>query len=153
MADKENKADTPAKYLSKEEREKRYEELRNRLSQSRIYVKPPAGVACRWVRREDSNDISYHEWMGFVIAKDDPEVPKDKRRFQTAIPIRSDGTYIIGDVILMECSEDDYKFFIDERLKAANATPQAAKEGFRQNAEQREVPTFERNKSGAVIRS
>jgi hypothetical protein len=137
--------------LTEEERAARYKELRERLAVSRIYVRPPAGIVCRWVRRDDANDISYHEWLGFVVAKDDPKEAKHKRRFQTAVPIKEDGTYIVGDVILMEIDQDTYEFFLAERLRMANAAPAAAKTGFKEQAAQKQVPTFERNRAGQVI--
>jgi len=141
-----------AKSLTKEERETRWKELREKLALSRIYVKAPAGITPRWVRKDDSNDMSYHEWMGFVIAREDPKVPKDKRRFQTSVPIREDGTYIVGDVILMEIDTETYQFYIRERLQQANAIPQAAKKEFREQAEALKAPTFERDRSGSIIR-
>ena len=138
--------------MTQEEREARWKELRQRMSVSRIYVKAPQGITVRWARKDDANDMSYHEWMGFVIVREDPTIVKEKRRFQTAVPVREDGTYIVGDVILMEIDTETYEFYIRERLQQANAVPQAAKKEFREQAEALKAPTFERDRSGSILR-
>ena len=43
---KEVAARVAAVKLTPEEREARYKELRERMAVSRIYVRPPAGIAC-----------------------------------------------------------------------------------------------------------
>lgn len=148
------------KPMTDEERKKRYAELRGRMEMSRIYVEPPKGVAVRWVRKDDSIDISKHEWMGFRIVVDDPKLPalkqsespgtSGRRRFRTAIPCNADGTYVIGDVILMEIPAEDYEFFLSEGVARSRALVDAGKKNFLAEAEKLDVPAFERDKAGNI---
>ena len=144
--------ETPPVPLTPEERERRYEELRQRSANSRIYVEPrDPNIAVRWVRN-DPHDISLHEWMGFKFAKDNPKLPKEQRRFQTTVQLREDGTYILGDVILMEIARDDYEFYINEGIQRSRDLVHAGKRAFRTEAAKLDVPTFERDKAGNIVR-
>ncbi len=138
------------KKLSAKERAARHEELRRRSSQSAIFAecKNP-DIAVRWVRKDDPNDISLHEWMGFQIAKEpDPKAERAKRRFNTSVSPREDGTYVLGDVILMEIQKDDYDFFVNEGIERSRQQVDGGKETFRHEAAKLDVPTFERDKAG-----
>ena len=139
--------------LTPEERALRYEELRRRQLNSRIFAEArnPA-IAVRWVRKDDPNDIALHEWWGFIIAKEpNPKAPKDKRRFHTAIPPREDGTYICGDVILMEIAKDDYDFYLNQNRATANEMIPQGQRAFREEAAKLDVVTYARDKSGTKI--
>ena len=136
--------------LEPEERARRYEELRRRTMMSRIYAKckNPA-IEVRWIRKDDPNDIALHEHWGFSVAKEpNPKAPKEKRRFDTAIPPREDGTYICGDVILYEIAKDDYDFYLNQNRATANALIEHGQRVFRDEASKLEVQTFVRDKSG-----
>jgi len=138
--------------LTPEEREKRYAELREKAARSRIHaVCRDPNIHVRWVRNEP-NDLSLHEWMEYKIAREPrPKAPKDQRRFDTAIPPNDDGTYIIGDVILMECPRDALEFYLNEAYGLSEKMAGAAQKVFRHEAEKLDVPTFVRDKSGRII--
>ena|SRR5215831_13665414 len=139
--------------LTPEERVARYEELRRRSAMSRIFAEArnPA-IAVRWVRKDDPNDLALHEWWGFIIAKEpNPKAPKEKRRFNTAIPPREDGTYVCGDVILMEIAKDDYDFYLNQNRAMANSMIDNGQKAFRDEAEKLEVATFMRDKTGRHV--
>lgn len=148
------------KPMTAEERERRYAELRGRMQMSRIFVEPPAGIAVRWVRKDDPVDISTHKWMGFEHVVEDIALPALKegerpgmpgrRRFRTAVPANADGTYTVGDVILMEIAEDDYEFYIQEGVNRSRSLVDAGKENFLSEAEKHDVPVFERDKAGNI---
>lgn len=138
------------KPLTDEQRAKRYDELRRRQQMSRIFAQcNNPDISVRWVRKDDSNDISYHEWMGFKVAVEpDPNAPKDKRRFNTAVPCNEEGKYVVGDVILMEIPRDDYEFYLSECTKRSTEMVDAGKDNFITEAQRMDVPVFERDKAG-----
>jgi len=139
--------------LTPEERAARYEELRKRSAISRIYAKArnPA-IEVRWVRKDDLNDIALHEYWGFKIAREpNPKAPKEKRRFDTAVPPRDDGTYVCGDVILMEIAKDDYDFYLNQNRAIANSMISDGQRAFRDEAEKLDVATYVRDKSGRRV--
>lgn len=139
--------------MTPEEREARYEELRRRSQISQIFAEcRNPNIAVRWVRKDDPNDIALHEWMGFRIAKDNPRVAKEKRRFNTAIPPKEDGTYVLGDVILMEIPKDDYDFFVNEGIQRSRELVDGGKKAFVSEANKLGVPTFQRDQVGNITR-
>lgn len=142
----------PTPTLTPEERERRYEELRRRQEIPRTFAEcRDPSIEVRWVRKDDANDISLHEWLGFKIAKDNAKLPKDKRRFNTAIPPNEDGHYVCGDVILMEIPKDDYDFYLAEGVRRSTASVDGGKKVFIDEAKKREVPVFIRDKAGNVV--
>lgn len=145
-------SEAPVRKEMTPERLARYEELRKRQRMSRIFAEcKDKSIAVRWVRKDDAVDISHHEWMGFRIAKEpNPTATPEERRFHTAVPCQPDGTYVIGDVILMEILADDYEFFIEEGANRATALMNAGKSGFIGEAQKLNVPVLERDKAGNV---
>lgn len=140
-------APVQGKPLTKEERALKYANIRKLLATSRISVTPPPGRACRWVRRDDQSDISLHEFFGFQISREpDIKVPSEQRRFKTSANPQADGSYIIGDVILMDIDEETYEMLKEESLDRAKAQAGMAKEAFKKDAEQSGVPVFERDR-------
>jgi hypothetical protein len=133
--------------MSKDERAAKYADMRRRLSQSRIAVTPPPGRACRWARRDDQNDISLHEWWGFTISREpDITVPPEKRRFKTGLNPQADGSYVLGDVILMDIDEEMYEMYKEEAVERGRAQAGMSKEAFKNKAAETGVPTFDRSR-------
>src|SRR5262252_3048136 len=143
----------PLSSLTPEQRAARYEELRRRAALSKIYARcNNPEIEVRWIRKDDPTDIAYHEWMGFTVATEpDPEAPRAKRRFDTAIPPRLDGTYICGDVILYEVPKDVYDFHLNQNRAIANSMISDGQKAFRDEAEKLEVATFMRDKTGRHV--
>jgi hypothetical protein len=102
------------------------------MSRSPIWVecKDPE-VSVRWVRKDDPNDITFHQTRFFKIVQEDMK-PGAERRFNTALPPQPDGTYVHGDVILMECATDDYEFLLERNLELSRQQMSAGKARFKQ---------------------
>lgn len=140
--------------LTPEERAARWAELRARPLMSGIYARcKNPNVYCKWVRKDDPNDIAYHETMGFRTVVDDPKKPREARRYTTAMPCNGEGKYINGDVILMECPRDDYEFYVHEGTELSRMQLNSGKDRFINEAARQDVPAFERDlKTGQVIK-
>ncbi len=134
--------------LTPEERKSRLEEVRRRMSMSTLTVSPPAGWVIRWARHVDAADIARLEYKGYQIVHDDPRNP----RYKTAVRIREDGTYMIGDVILMEIPQEVWEFLREQETEKATQMVQAAESDFIERAHKEGVPTFERDAKGRVVK-
>lgn len=128
---------SPAKPLSDEEKRIHFAELRARMKVSRLKVDAPAGKTPYWARKEDEQELSRLDYMGFRIVHDDPKAPKWK-----ASGAREDGTYCLGDVILMEIDTELYEFFLDEDRRQSEALVSSIKQSVVDEAEKQGVPTF-----------
>lgn len=140
-----NIASTPVvgKPLTDEERKKRYERLRQQAFIGRLRVTSPPGKTGYWARKNDTGELSRLEYLGFSVVHDNPAQPRWK-----AAGAQQDGTYCLGDVILMEIESDLYEDLLrlnEERAKDLISSP---KEFFKDECEGRTdypIPTFERS--------
>lgn len=132
----------PAKPLSNEEKQQRFAELRARMSESRLKVIAPPGRTAYWARKEDEQELSRLDYMGFRIVHDDPKAPKFK-----ASGLREDGTYCLGDVILMDIDTETYEFYLEEDHRQSEALVSSVKQSFIDDAEKQGVPTFKVDKA------
>jgi hypothetical protein len=64
-----------------------------------------------------------------------------------AAGLREDGTYVLGDVILLDCDEETYEFLLMESEQRSNAQQSSAKDNFAFEAEKQGVPVFEVDKT------
>jgi hypothetical protein len=133
--------------LTQAARRKRYEELRARIGRSRLEVKNgKKGKHYFWAAREDQAESIRLEGLGYEIVKE-PNAKKvlagEAKPLIEAQGLKEDGTYVVGDVILMMCDDEVYEFIqmdVSERHEAliegavADFTTEAAKSG---------VPTFQ----------
>lgn len=101
------KSEVPITKLSPEERRERYAQLRGKMGRSRIAVESPEGITAIWASKNDEDERSRMDWMGFKLVREDMKAGA-KRRFQ-ASGLKEDGTYVIGDVILMEIDTESYE--------------------------------------------
>jgi hypothetical protein len=134
---------SPAKAkLTKEQRRQRFLELSQRMGKSNLAVTPPAGKAGYWARKGDHKgdeaEMSRLEGLGFSIVHDDPKNPAWK-----AGGAREDGTYVVGDVILMEIDADLYQDYLDFNAERGHQLFAGAADAFRASAQEHDVPTFE----------
>jgi len=127
--------------LTPEQKRQRFAELRSRMGRSMTEVTPPAGKAAYWARKDDAPEMGRLEYLGFSIVKDDPKNPAWK-----ANGGKEDGTYIIGDVILMEIDADIYEFLLNENVERGRQMIEGAAEGFKNEAARQGVPTFDVSK-------
>ena len=126
------------KVLSAEERRQLYDKLRLRMSTSKLAVTAPPGMQAYWARKNDDSEMARLDYLGFrkVI-----EINGQPKRYK-AQGLREDGTYVMGDVILMEISSDEYNFYVEENSRKASEMARSAKEKFVEDAEKQGAPTF-----------
>ncbi len=84
------------------------------------------------------NELGRLEYLGFVIVRDNPKQPAWK-----ANGSREDGTYIVGDVILMEIDSEIYDFLLNENVERSTQMIEGASSGFKDEAARQNVPTFD----------
>jgi hypothetical protein len=133
----------PAKPMTKEERRKRFAELRSRMGRSQIEVTPPPGKAAFWASKDDTKELGRLQWIGYSIVHDNPDKPAWK-----ANGMQQDGTYVIGDVILMEVDEEVRDMVQEEYLDRHESMLKNVKSTFISDAESQGVPAFEVAKPG-----
>lgn len=121
-----------------EETKKKFAELKSRMGRSRLEVKSPAGYTPYWARKGDTAELSRLDYLGFRIVR---EKPGQERRY-SAQGYRDDGTYVMGDVILMEIRTEDYNFFLSENAKRGEQMSEAAKAKLVEDLESKGAPTF-----------
>jgi hypothetical protein len=130
-------ADT-APPLTLDEKRKRFAELRLKMGRSQIEVTPPAGKTGYWARVGDTRELGRLEWLGFHVVHDDPKKPA-----WVANGAKADGTYQVGDVILLEIDTWIYDMLQEEYQNMAESQRKNAKAVFKQDAEQAGAPVFE----------
>lgn len=128
----------PAKELTADEKRQRFAALRARMGRSQIEVTPPAGKTGYWAPVNDTRELGRLEWLGFHIVHDDPKQPAWK-----ANGMKEDGTYVIGDVILVEISTEDYETIQQTYVDQHESMMINTKASFKEDAAQQGVPTFE----------
>jgi hypothetical protein len=140
----------PSATLTAEERNRRYAELRERIGRPRLEVKGLPGRHYFWGPRGDSNELDRLDLMGYRIVREsnakDILAGKGKPKVLAA-GLREDGTYVLGDVILLECDEEVYEFLMLDTEQRSNQQQSSAKDNFTFEAEKQGVPVFEVDKS------
>jgi hypothetical protein len=140
----------PSATLTAEERLKRYNELRSRLGRSRLEVVGLPGIHYFWGPRGDSNELDRLDLLGYKIVREPNAEAVLAGKAQPKIKaagLRQDGTYVLGDVMLLECDEEIYEFLMLDNEQRSNSQVQAAKDNFLFEAEKVGAPTFEVDKS------
>jgi hypothetical protein len=125
-----------------------YRQMRERLGKSRFKVERiPSGYSVYWARKDDETELSRLDTLGFKIVRDDPKDPRYK-----ANGLREDGTYILGDVILMEIPTEMYEFYKEDNLDRARMLVEGVPQAFIQEAEKSKVPAFEIDEKHKPVR-
>jgi hypothetical protein len=115
-----------------------YAKMRERMGKSRFKVeKVPAGYTAYWARKNDEEELSRMDVLGFRVVRDDPAKPRYK-----ANGLKADGTYVMGDVILMEIPTDEYEFYKEENHSRATALVNGVPESFMNEALKQGAPAF-----------
>lgn len=131
-----------------EERKKRYAEFRKKLGRSRLEIKGgDPNKHYFFAPKEDDAELVRLDYLGYAIVKEpnakDVLSGKARPKLECA-GLREDGTYVIGDVILMCCDHEVYEFHMMDVDERSEAQISAAVEEFKTTAAQRGAPTFER---------
>jgi hypothetical protein len=140
----------PAAALTAAQRKQRYEELRQRMGKPRLEVKGEPNKHYFWAHRPDMQELDRLDLAGYTIVREpnakEVLAGKAKPKIQAG-GLREDGTYILGDVILMCCDEELYEFMMMDNDERAAAIFNSAKSNFLVESERQGVPTFEVDKS------
>lgn len=128
------------KDMTPEERERWYAGMRTRMGRSLIQVNGDPNKHYYWARKNDPAEMARLEWLGHEIVHDDPKAPRIK-----AAGLQQDGTYVLGDVILMQIDAEINEFLDMENARRARELIEGAKNDFVADAKSKEVPTFERD--------
>jgi len=124
--------------LTLAEKKIRFAELRKSMGKSQIEVTPPAGKTGLWARKGDTRELSRLEWLGYHIVHDDP-----KKQAWRASGLQQDGTYVVGDVILLEIDTWIYEMIQEDYQERSEAQRTNAKASFKEDAERQGAPVFE----------
>jgi hypothetical protein len=131
-----------------EARREWYRQMRERMGQSRFKVENiPAGYTIYWARKDDEIELSRLDSLGFKIVRDDPKNPRYK-----ANGLREDGTYILGDVILMEIPTELWVFYEQDNLERARMLVEGVPKHFIEEAGKQKVPAFEVDEKHKKVR-
>jgi hypothetical protein len=102
-----------------------------------------------WAHRSDSQELDRLDLIGYNIVREPNAENVLAGKAKPAVSaggLRNDGTYVLGDVILMECDQDIYEFLMMENEERANNMLNAARDNFLIEAEKAGAPTFEVDK-------
>jgi hypothetical protein len=139
-----------ASQLTAAARKTRYDELRQRMGRSRLAVEGVKGRHYLWAFKSDSSEMDRLDYLGYRITREanakDVLVGKAEPKIR-ANGLREDGTYVLGDVMLVDCDQEVYEFLMLDNEEKSNAQRSAAKDNFVFEAEKKGVPTFEVDKS------
>jgi hypothetical protein len=135
--------------MTPEERRRRYREMRERLGRSKIEVKAPEGITPIWAHKDNEYEKARMDWMGFKVVTEDMK-PGAKKRFDAA-GLRADGTYVLGDVILMEIDTETYLLQKEIEIDDFEAMRNNIPEEFKSEAKKNEVPVFEVTDKGEKV--
>lgn len=135
----------PISEMTDQERRQLYaKRRRERAGKSKLDVKGKPGVHYFWAAKDDDAEMIRLKGDEYSIVKEkDPQKPEI-----TAAGLREDGTYQIGDVILMQCPEEKYQEHLLDVEMRAEELISGAIEDFRSEQEQRGVPVFETSGRG-----
>jgi hypothetical protein len=127
----------------------RYEALRQKLGASRLTVVGHPGRHYFWGPLEDRNEQARLDSIGYTIVREPDAAAVLAGKAQPKIKangLREDGTYCLGDVILMECSEETYEFIMLHNSERHEQMALGAQRDFRTEAERLAVPVFDKQK-------
>lgn len=137
----------PAPPLSQEEKRKRYDLYRKNNRGSKFAVKGDPNIHYFWGPKDDSAELVRLDMQGYWIVKEPnpTDVIAGKEGVKPKVQaggLRQDGTYVIGDVILMACTLESYEFALMAVDDSHEEMLSSAKENFLHEAEKQGVPTF-----------
>ena len=128
------------------ERKQRYEEYKRKLGHSKLEVKGDPNLHYFWAPKSDDGELIRLDYEGYWFVKE-PNAKEvlagTKKPVIQAAGLREDGTYVIGDVILMACPLESYEFHMMEVEELSEAQIAASVEQFRQTAQSQGVSTFD----------
>jgi hypothetical protein len=139
----------PLGELTPAQKKQRYAELRQRLGESKLKVEGLPGKHYYWAHTGDGAEMVRLEGLLYSIVREPfpTEVLAGKKKpVVRANGLRTDGTYVIGDVILTCCDTDVYDYLMLDSVQKGEEAVQSATDDFKLEAEKSGVPVFETKK-------
>jgi hypothetical protein len=127
----------PAMSITEDEKQRLIALSEQNINASILKVDGPGGFHPYWANCAldgQVGSVGYFETKGFVIARDDP-AKAESERFWKARGARPDGTYVIGDLILMFCPDEVWDKYEQKNLQNAKRYSANIKQHFRDSAE------------------
>lgn len=125
--------------MTDQQRRELYAKYAKTAMKSKLEVRGKPGIHYLWANKTDDAEMVRLDIDGYSIVKEkDPKTPEIK-----AAGLRQDGTYQIGDVILMWCTEETYLLHMLEVEEKSRLLQEGAQEDFKVEQEKRGVPVFE----------
>lgn len=132
----------PIAEMSREERLAFWRKYSSQNTSSKLTVKGEDGIHYLWAPKDDESELIRLDGLGYIIVKVDPKASSETRKVKAA-GMKQDGTFSIGDVILMQCPEELYQLHLLDVEMRAEQLRDGAISDFRIEQEKRGVPTFE----------
>lgn len=138
--------------MTPEERKRRYHEYLKRTGRSRLEVKGgDPNLHYFWAPKNDDAEMVRLDYLGYQIVRlanaKDVMAGKGEATHNSypinAVGLKEDGTFSIGDVILVACPAETYEFHMLDVEERSEAQIAASVEEFKSTARQRGVPTFD----------
>lgn len=136
----------PLEKLNREEKRKRYELLRSKMNRSRLAVEGDRNMHYFWAGFGDRNEMARLEGLGYSLVREPNAravMNGEVKAKITANGLKEDGTYVVGDVILTQCSLETYEFLMLANSERHEELASGAQRDFRSEAEQLAVPVFD----------
>jgi hypothetical protein len=137
--------------MSSNAKRQRYLELRSKLGRSRLQVYGDPNMHYFWADRGDHSEIARLEGVGYSMVREPNAVAVLRGEAKPRISangLREDGSYVVGDVILTQCSMETYEFLMLATSERHEELALGAQRDFRSEAEALAVPVFDHNAKG-----
>lgn len=139
----------PVAPLTPEQKKARYAELRKKFGRAKSFVGGKSGIHYFWAAKDDGSEMARLDMIGYSIVREPnaKEVLSGTKKPEIdAAGLREDGTYCLGDTILMCCPQDVYEFSLLDVEERFEVMKRSAKENFLTEAEKAGAPTFQFSK-------
>jgi hypothetical protein len=139
----------PLDQLDEKAKRQRYLELRAKMGTSRLAVKGDPNMHYFWAANDGAGDhaeMMRLEGLGYSLVREpDAEavMAGTKKPRVQANGLRQDGTYVVGDVILTQCSMETYEFIMLANSERHEELARGAQRDFQAEAASHAVPVFE----------
>lgn len=138
----------PIAEMTDQERKARWKELSKKVRADQSEVIGLPGIHYFWachIGHGSEAELIRLETMGYSITREpDPKevLAGRKKPAIIAAGLKEDGRYVRGDVMLMQCPQEDYEFFLLDIEQRHEDTMKGIQEEFISNAEMQGAPTF-----------
>lgn len=123
--------------ISEDEKQRLIALSEQNVNASILKVQGPEGFHPYWANKNLDGlvgSVGYFQTKGFLIAKDDPKKP-ESARFWNARGHQPNGTYVIGDLILMFCPNEVWDRYEQQNLANAKRYAGDVKRNFKDVAQ------------------